>query len=206
VSDADVSERILEAAIPKLITWWTQVRQFASNRIAVEWASCNHIGRDGKYTSDQSFTTNFEAHPGTAPHLNNWLGPDAAMVVSLMTGKNRGYASRGRMYLPLNYFPLNTDAGPLWGSFSGTGPQTVATATATLLSDVNDLAVETGGLEIACCIFSPGTGKNQDPSKMGAYEPILNVQVGQQPDTMRRRLNKVPDLWGTEAKTAAVAS
>jgi hypothetical protein len=48
-------------------------------------------------------------------------------------------------------------------------------------------------------VFSPGTGKEQPRDIPGVWHPITKVRVGAQPDTQRRRINKLADLWAGDS-------
>jgi hypothetical protein len=101
-----VSAYIAVKAEPLVRTWFTAIGRMILPDVNVSYISVNHIGRDGKYTSESSIRNDF-ASPvnGIAQSSTAWLGPDAAMAVTLLTGAKRGYASKGRIYLPCNHLP-----------------------------------------------------------------------------------------------------
>jgi hypothetical protein len=198
-----VSQEIAEAAAPIITTFWNAIRGKVANRVSLDWVTCNHIGRDGRYTSMNSVRVDVESIPGTA--AGAFLGADVSMAVSLLTAQERGYASKGRIFLPVNAATLITAAGALWGAWGTSDRASVSAATVTLINALNDLGFETG-LDVSVCIFSPGTGKRQDPTKPGEYRPVTKVRIGALPDTQRRRQNRTPDLRATDVTEANISS
>jgi hypothetical protein len=170
--------------------------------VTCSYITVNHIGRDGKYSSASSIRNDFSSPvTGSATGTHDWLGPDAAMVVSLLTAAKRGYASKGRIYLPVNANILERASGS-WGNYQANDRTMVLDATKTLFDGINDLGGLLDGVEPQVCVFSPGTGKYQNPSTPGTYRPVKAIRVGAQPDTQRRRLNKQPDLWSGDTTFA----
>jgi hypothetical protein len=201
--DTAVSEELADAIVPKLQTFWTGVRQYASLGTALDWLTVNHIGRDGRYTSLNSVRRDLERVSGSAS--GPWLGADVSMAVSLLTATERGYASKGRIFLPLNHATLVTTFGDTWGTWPLAMRTAVGGHVRTLIEEINDLGVETG-LDVSVCIFSPGTGKRQDPTKPGEYRPVTKLRIGSLPDTQRRRQNRTPDLRGADVQDVMIAS
>jgi hypothetical protein len=96
--------------------------------------------------------------------------------------------------------------GPTYGAYVEGNRASYANAFVDLLESINDLGFETSGLDVQVCVFSPGTGKKQDPNTPGEYRPVTAIRIGAQPDTQRRRINKQPDLWSAGSQTYPVAS
>jgi hypothetical protein len=208
-NDAQVSENAAQRLETPLKDWWNLVKNRVPYGGGLSWLSVNHIGRDGKYTNKQSFTREFTAIMGTGGNISNqgFPGPDVAMVASLTTEVKRGYANKGRVYLPTTCLGIGYQATNTFGTWDTTVRETLASQFADFLSAVNDAgSVGVPSMDIAVCVFSPGTGKFQDPSKQGDYHPVTGVRIGLQPDTQRRRLNKQDDMWGTGVVTHNVAS
>lgn len=212
-TDLEVSQLLLPSRAGAVRKFWNAVRSYAVPGVALSWVSLNHIGRDGKYTSDVSVDEHFTAIQGNGS-ATNWCGPDVAVGVTLLTAAERGYASKGRIFLPLNSnLTLNGTLGPEFGNMSAANRDLVANAMATLCRDLNDAEYVFGGevyppvtwLNPRVGVFSPGTGKKQDMSSPGAWRAVTGVRVGGQLDTQRRRINQQPDLWAINSATVAVS-
>jgi hypothetical protein len=201
--DETISAYLAIKIAPLVSAFWGTVK-VKSVGTELGYVSVNHIGRDGKYTSDQSFRYEYTTKvPGTGPGVGGFCGPDVAVAVSLLTGLKRGYAARGRIYLPLNGLDLQRGTDASFGALADGDRTLILGATKQLLEDINDLGGLADGVEPAVCVFSPGTGKNQSPDVPGGYRRVTTIRVGAQPDTQRRRLNKVPDLWAGDTRFQA---
>lgn len=158
----------------------------------IEGFKLNRIGTDGKYLDNET-----HEHLFTPP---GWPGgqvstPPAQLstVVTLRTFKERGLASKGRMYLPScsGFEALGTD-----GLATIANAQRVATATANFIDDIN----------IAYRDWDDGTASRGQVGVasnrgVGAFELVNRVTVGRVPDTMRSRRNKLDE----DPQSAAVA-
>lgn len=91
-----------DVALPALRTWFADSTNGISGGAMLTWVKCNAIDPDGKYANEDSVTVEVSNPPrgggASNPFFANIL--QAALVVTLETGKNRGYAHRGRIYLP----------------------------------------------------------------------------------------------------------
>lgn len=203
VQDEAVSAYIAVKAEPIISTFFNALKSMTDGT-ALNYVSCNHIGRDGKYTSAQSFRNDLATPVAAAPVGSYFLGPDVAVAVTFLTGIKRGYCAKGRIYLPLNNLALNrAESG--WGEISSANRTSILTATKNMVNSLNDLGGLLDGVEPAVSVFSPGTGKYQSPAQPGGYRRVTSIRVGSQPDTQRRRVNKQPDLWdGDSTFEAAV--
>lgn len=207
----EVAQSFLVASLPAYQTFANAIAPFIQQRVTFTYSSMNHISRSGKYTSPNSHTLTLGTAISGAGSAN-WTGPDAAVAVTLLTQVQRGYASKGRIYLPLSVFSLNTSSGPEWGTITSANRVTIANATAAFLSALNNLGAEMAtatpsviGASCAVCVFSPGTGQRQSPASPGEYRPVTRVRVGGQLDVQQRRLNKVDDLWLSTSSSVTVA-
>lgn len=208
-NDVQVSEALAQRLETPVKDWFNLVKGRVANGAGLSWLSVNHIGRDGKYTSRQSVTREFTAVMGTGGGTLGapFPGPDVAMVATLVTDVRRGYANKGRVYLPHTCTPISSSTGPTFGTWTSADREQLATQFAGFLAAVNDAgSIGVPSMDVSVCVFSPGTGKFQDQSKQGDYHPVTGVRIGLQPDTQRRRLNKQPDMWGSGVTTHNVAS
>jgi hypothetical protein len=136
------------------------------------------------------------------------------VAATLVTARQRGYASKGRVYLPLQAaLSLTATTGPDFGDIGTSVRQTIGQATAGFLNELNDLQTDLAtnnptlaGAEPRVGVFSPGTGKKQDMTKEGHWEAVTGVRIGAQPDTQRRRVNKQADLWDMTSTTYPVSA
>lgn len=213
-SDYEVAQLLLPSRAGAVRKWWAGVKSYVATGVTLSWVSLNHIGNDGKYSSDQTNEEFFTPIQGQAPS-GTFHGPDVAVAATLLSSADRGYASKGRIYLPCNSgLSMTTSAGATFGQISTAATNAIGTATAALITDLNNNEYVFGG-EVyppvtffvpRVGIFSPGTGKKQPAGEQGAWRPVVGVRVGGQPDTQRRRINKSPDLWSSGSVTFDVSS
>lgn len=134
------------------------------------------IGQDGLYV------------PGVDPVVTTIDPPDGgggsgallplqiACVGTLRTAKSRGYASRGRIYLPA--IENTISSGFVWGT---TEAQNRATVLSTMIGGINTTLAGQ-----VCVMSSVGAG---------AVEPVTRVEVGRRPDVQRRRAKSVVEAY-----------
>jgi hypothetical protein len=209
-----ISEAMTEVVENHARTFWTAVKSYMETRVTWDYISCNRIARTGRYAAPVSFERTVTPVVGTGG--SGWLGPDASIGVSHLTAVRRGWASKGRVYLPLNCVSLSNPANNQYGSITPGTRNAIGSAWAAFLVEMNDLAVDlntniagSGGLVVTGTrvgVFSPGTGKEQPRNVPGVWHAITGVRVGAQPDTQRRRLNKQPDLWDAGSNTYPVTT
>lgn len=211
---AIVSEAMTEVVELHARTFFTAVKAYMHAGVKWQTISCNRIARTGKYARPVSYER--EVTPVTGTGSAKWAGPDVALAVTHLTDVSRGWASKGRVYLPLNCFGWEEQVGPQYGNIQSSETSAIGQAWATFLAEMNDLAVDLNtniagrdGIVITGTrvgVFSPGTGKEQPRDIPGVWRPVTGVRVGMQPDTQRRRVNKVKDLWGTYSQTWPVGA
>lgn len=111
------------------------------------------------------------------------LPPDVSCAVSLQTNR-LGKRGRGRYYLPaLSSITLASD-----GLFDATRVTTIADESATFLSALQR------GTPSAPQVHPAVIGGSFD-----SYATVTGVRVGHNPDTQRRRTNKIPELYTATA-------
>jgi hypothetical protein len=208
-----ISQAMTEVVETHARTFFTAVRNLMDPGVNWQTISCNRIARSGKYALPVSFERTVTPVAGTGN--GNWGGPDVAVAATHLTDVTRGWASKGRVYLPLNRISFTGTVGPTYGNIQSSEQAIIGTAWAAFLGELNDLAVDLNtniagyngyvvtGTRVG--VFSPGTGKEQPRDIPGVWREVTGVRIGSQPDTQRRRVNKVKDLWGTNSVTYAVA-
>lgn len=207
----DVCVSFLEAVSTPFRAFADALKTLTGQGISYDTISMNHISRSGKYTRPNSHAKDVTP-PIAGTATSAWHGPDSAVAVTLLTGQQRGYASKGRIYLPLGGVSIITSAGPEWGAISANQRSTIANTTATFLGAINNLGTEMAtaspgvvGASCAVGVFSPGTGQKQSSAVPGEYRTVTAVRVGGQLDVQQRRLNKVDDLWLSTSANVSVA-
>ena len=169
-----------EHYVPVVTTLWQSVKKFAPSGIDLRWIKLAAVGTDGKYVPGiDPYIYDLEtAVPGTG--AGTCGGPQAAVVLSLRTNRNRGAATKGRMYLPLaSLLPGGSDF-KLASSYVGQ----VADAGKTF---IEQLRVVNETTTFGPYIMS-GVGN-------GAINGINYVLVGDMLDTQRRRRNKFTEEY-----------
>lgn len=155
-----------------------------SSAVDLRWGKFNKIGPDGRYAS--ATETHVLDLPAPVPGLQTPAAsiPQVALAVSWGTGRARGPASRGRIYVPMPQQVPQLTTGRL------TAAQTAKAADnwAALLQEWGDEpGIDMSGL-VPSVVSSVGTG---------AAEPITRVRVGDVLDTMRSRRNAMEEVYST---------
>lgn len=210
---ATISEAMTEVVETHARTFFTATKAFMHTGVKWGAISCNRIARSGRYQLPVSFERQVTPVVGTG--TSKWAGPDVALAVTHLTDVSRGWASKGRVYLPFNCFGWEEQVGPQYGNIQSSETSAIGNNWATFLGELNDLGVDLNtniagkdGIVVSGTrvgVFSPGMGTEQPRDIPGVWRPVTAVRVGMQPDTQRRRVNKVKDLWGTYSQTWAVS-
>lgn len=157
-----------------------------SGSVFLEWAKFNEIGPDGKYADG---TTTHEAFlatpkPGIGAPGAGYV-PQITSAISWQTTRQRGPASKGRIFLPM---PVMTMTGA--GRIDGNGANDCARAWANTINALNDVvALRFQSDAIRASVVSD-VGQ-------GAAAHIASVRVGNVYDTQRRRRNALEELYYT---------
>jgi hypothetical protein len=180
----------LEAVAPALDAFHQSANNGAHNSSWVQEYTAAYIGTDGKYLGGLSQETTRVFSPTRPGGFQNVQMPwEVARAYTLRTGSSRGRGHVGRFYWP-NAQPIQTDG--LW-------PNSVVNSAAltarTLLNAINTAA---SGIWT-------GFGQIVVASPLGAPFQLVNrVEVGNVPDTQRRRNAGLLETYGGEdLETAA---
>lgn len=151
--------------------------------VRLKWGKFNEIDAAGHY-ADQNNTRVLDL-PSPVPGIGQSLGtiPQLALAVSWGTARQRGLASRGRIYIPM---PAVTTSGASGRVLAATA-QSIATNWAMLLEEFNDWATSPDLTEMTAHVVS-NVGE-------GAKEQITTVRVGDVLDTMRSRRNALVEVY-----------
>lgn len=166
-----------------VLTWWNAAKTSLSAAAHWDFLKVNAIDAAGHYGSQVTnaiyYALDEAGHVGTGI-----VGPfQNALCLSLRTQYTRGRASRGRMYLPIENVGISATSGEVT-----TGePDVLATATAALLSNVND----NPGIDWA-------NTRAAVVSEFGAANAITAVRAGKVVDTQRRRRASLVENYGPD--------
>ena len=161
----------------------TRTDSKVSNQAKLAWLKFNRIGADGKYASNTDTWLYEWPTPvagSTAPTF-----PQLALVVSLLTPRARGRASRGRFYIPMGNINVETN-----GRISTPNAAGVAGSAKTLIQNLNDW---------------PGFTTFPTPDVIvasgmdGSWERVTKVAVGNVIDTQRRRRGDLTEVYSEQA-------
>jgi len=167
----------------KIAAWHSNSDAYINTNAKLTYAKINYVNMAGHYidpnTHEHAFLPVVSGGSGSSPHPNQ-----IAMVISLTTGLERGYAHRGRFYSPLPVGIIGSD-----GLIGQGQAQDVANAAAAFLTAVND----TPGIDIpygenVCVMSSHGTGYTN---------VVTGVEVGRALDTQRRRRTELPESYAS---------
>jgi hypothetical protein len=143
--------------------------------IGLKWAPQDVNGRYGDNGESVEYLAPAPLSGSTTPSY-----PQVAVVLSLRTGRARGFASNGRMYFPTMQ-SVQSDSGKMTaGTASG-----LATAGAALIQAIN--AVGLGNVAVMSAVGA------------GRIERVTGVRVGRVFDTQRRRRNGLAEEYSAPA-------
>lgn len=139
----------------------------------------NQLGNDGRQITDPTVEYVYPTPVG-GPAQTNLHPPQCTMVLSLRAAQTRGLATKGRMYLPLTGFSIETSGKA--------NPARIGTSLALLQTFFQTLGADTGIVGIP--ILTSGA-----QSILGASHPIASIAMGDVYDTQRRRRNAFQETY-----------
>lgn len=141
--------------------------------VTLDAIKLNEIGVDGRYTNSSATVEHFFDPPeGAAGTIQ--LPPQCATAVSLLTGKTRGLAHRGRFYVPRLGRTVGTD-----GRLTTSDQSDLLTAAAAMVGSLNTAL----GPDYVCGVVSD--------RRTGAQQVVTELAVGRVVDTIRSRRRKL---------------
>lgn len=162
-----------------LKTWFGAAANRFQNTHKIEWAKAAAVGIDGKYVGPNTMVEKVFASPQAGGVTTDHQPPQCGVVVTLTTAIPRGYASKGRMFMPTQAVSL-TD-----GRITSSMMTALGTATTQLLNALNT------GLPGSLAVYSSvGTG---------AVNPITGFRVGNMVDTQQRRRAGLSEVYTSTA-------
>lgn len=142
----------------------------------------NVIGLDGRY-EEEGETHEYVWSTPPFGNSNSFVHPtQVALVVSLTTDFTRGYAHRGRFYLPLPSIGVSATTGLI----PVVDAQDVANSAATFITELADQpGIDTTDMKVAV----------MSKANTGRTNYVTGVDVGLALDTQRRRRNQLPEAY-----------
>ena len=152
-----------------------------SSQAKLTYLKMNVVGLDGRYTDLNTIEHIYSpVVPGSS---NANIHPNqVTLCVSLTTDFSRGYAHRGRFYLPMPCHLVD----PVSGLISVPDALQVATAAGTFIEALADEpGFDVGPLNMKVLVMSQRA--------TGVTNPVTGVDVGRALDTQRRRRTELPE-------------
>mgnify|MGYP005814189267 CR=1 FL=1 len=134
-----------------------------------------HIGVDGKYAEDAYYLILDTPYSGAAGTTTGNPLAQSAVAGTFYSQRQRGPASKGRMYLPGVKHSVGTD-----GLMNQAMTTAIATAFNTFINDINDQG---------SIIDHPMRVVLTSPVSTGFMLPVIQTGVDRKVDTQRRRAN-----------------
>lgn len=196
LSDGGLSGQVTaDACRPVISDWFANVNNgfIATHRLTS--VKCARIDTDGQYQDNTISGESFQVPPtpgATAWSADQQAIPQNTVVATLTTAVPRGYASKGRIFLPPQIWNVQSD-----GLISVADATSVANSVKSLINSLNALSV-VGNVIVA----SRGKGVRAVDAKgkvtytfpnPGAQNNVTGVQVGRVVDTQRRRRRQLSE-------------
>lgn len=190
----DPDDYLATVASPALITWFESSATKISTSCFLQWSKFNEIDEDGHYAnpSTNELIYGLTANPGGGG--SSVLPWQSSVCLTWLTdARERGIASKGRIFMPLPTLSVNSNTG-----LFPTGDATsIATSTATFLNTLDIGGLGVGGTGVMRPgIVSRGKDLGGGAWGDGAREQINSVQVDNRIDIQRRRAE---DLTGVRS-------
>lgn len=144
------------------------------------------VGANGQSDPNNSVFAYYSPAISGASTDTGIIPPQCSLVATITSPKARGYASKGRMYLPGNNAPISSD-----GKINSTTVNTINTNFKTFLDGVNAHA-DIDGFVVLNSAASVGV-----PSHPALIEAATGCRIGNVYDTQRRRRNQLQEVYST---------
>lgn len=173
-------EYLNDNIVPELIAWFKRTGTHISPAASLRWAKFNLIGPDGKYVESETILTELTPQRGSGGSDTTVMTFPAqvSLAVTLETGASRGYANRGRMFLPCPFVSLGAN-----GLISTAQTQEVAESTKTFLNNVTDNVVS----GLGSYSFAPAVESKLGNGGDGTERLVTGVSVDSRLDIQRSR-------------------
>lgn len=183
------SQALVDHYSAKVVTHFTTSAAGYGNNVRLKYVKFNEIRADGK-RKNQSVTWRKDvAGVGTPGPLAS-VGPiTTAMVITFLTAAQRGRASKGRVYVPHPLWPVTQANGYRYA------PADTLAAAGQWKTFLDALADAPGADQPNALVASVMSGLETP----GIFRNITNAQVGNFPDYMGSRRNKLKEVRTTSA-------
>lgn len=181
---------------PIVAAWFGAAGMAFSSEVKLTEIKVANIEEDGHYPPDGVAASSFVVPPLAGTYAvggaQQYLLPQSSLAITLTTAKPRGFASKGRIYLPPQGIVLV--AGQLQISHA----QGFADQVRTLVQNINSAPLA-GNV----AVMSKGKGEftvNSAGKKIwtfphvGTHELVTGVRCGRVIDTQRRRRRSIPEV------------
>lgn len=186
VPDYGQDEGILDDLEQDITTHMANTASKYSTVCKLGYIKFNKIGTNGKYANPStSVARYFDPTPLSPSTAATSMPPHISLCVSFRTTADRGYASKGRLYIPQPAIVLGQNSGLI----STTDTTAVAGAWKTFLENLGNWP----GLDL------PESPLPHVVSGIGAGvgREIRQVRVGNIPDVQNRRRNALEEAYAT---------
>ncbi len=189
VAGADVAydeaklQTFVQSAYDAAFTFVSDPLTLAGTACWMDNCSAARVGQNGKY-SPTTQTTKFSTGPAVAGTGTVTLPWNSAQVVSLRTANPRGYASNGRVYVPLLAGTIVAATGRLTG-----------TVTSNRLNNFKTMVTK---LNTAANLYDPGARlRVMSNIGLGTSAHVTSMRSDDRIDSIERRENALPSVWTT---------
>lgn len=188
-----LNEFLDENILEPLQDWFSSANTYIHPLAKLRWAKFNLIGEDGRYVYSDTVENFFQpiSGGGSAGAAGMTYPSQVSLAVTLETAASRGYANKGRMFLPCPSMGLTAA-----GLIGDTQAQTVADNTKNFLDAITD-GVEDGSLNR--WDFFPTVQSKLGNGGDGTQRRVTAVSVDTRLDIQRSRAKS---LRGSRKRTA----
>lgn len=188
-------ESLLDDFVTDIRTFITSADSFISSSVECNWVKFNEIGPDGHYVNQTKTHVRFlSGTTGASAVIKGVTGATIptfqSVCVTTTTARQRGPASKGRLFLPQCAIPLDAS-----GRIITIRAAELATRTAAFLTALGDEA----GIDTTA--IAPAVISNV--GSPGPQERITGVKVGNVPDVIRRRKNAMTEVYSSASVSTA---
>ena len=168
--------------------WFAGSTMRISGAATLEYLKLNEIDGEGHYKDKSNTAQKLWGMPYPKGGIDRTsvggtVFPQLTVAVSLQTAAQRGYASKGRFFLPVPCIDADQK-----GRIDATTAGNMATATAGMLQAINNtISVDRTGWQISVL------------SASGAARHVTGVRIGNVMDTQRRRRESWPEVYYSAA-------
>jgi hypothetical protein len=176
-------------------TFWTTSANKFSYQYFTKQVKCALINEDGTTDVDAIDYYDYPSPLGGGYNTTGPLPPQIALAATLTSDRQRGLASKGRMYLP----GISESIEPATGKLATTYVTTLATNFKTFLDAVNTAGGASGKVVLASAGHKGAPPAPGEPPLYagGVTAWVTGCRIGNVFDTQRRRRNDLLEAYQT---------